>query len=85
MNTYEIVRIRLVRAEQGWREAPANLPTSTPVWSSFGFFVDGETATRRPAVMDVATSLGADVIPAPGGAWVHGEYNDLERVIRAIA
>ncbi|WP_029349881.1 hypothetical protein [Bosea sp. 117] len=84
MNQFEILRIRLIRVGDEWREAPADLSSSTPVWSSFAFFVAGDIETLRQRVKEASTSFGADIMPAPNGAWILGSYSDLERVIETL-
>ncbi|MCK0196200.1 hypothetical protein MWN34_04670 [Ancylobacter sp. 6x-1] len=84
MEPYQIVRRDFIRNGTEWRLAPETLPEATRSWSSFCFFAPDEIGTSlRKRVDAVRTSFLIDILPADGGNWVLGGYNDLDRILVA--
>ena len=85
MNKLDILRIRLIQTEEGWREAPSDVSDGVAVWPSFGFFVSNQTGVEQMARLTaLAPTFGCGLLPSPDGVLVHGEYDKLERLASTL-
>lgn len=82
MQSYAIVRKRLIKAEGEWLIAPEPSPSDARTWTDDLGFVPGTVADVRKNVDTVKISFTADILPAECGAWAG--MSDLEKIARDL-